>query len=337
MAKRKSAKTAKITAPAGFLAIPRSALEGLIPQSASGMRMAESERLPRCEMLWNYLIPQENLEKRFGDAILKGHHRDDIPAGSDVIAFPPESDLKLVIQMRLGFLGTTAEIVSAMPVASGAVNTLKIVSTFERDDGIGEVTAELDGIPLTFFDPLYLKNRFWYVPGRKLEFALYAIATVCRKEKPGTAGCRVGPFFDLYARDYLSAHPGVARSEIPPLEMSSELVPGLTTHAYTNSYAFNGKVRSTVSEDFLGIKTVQLNTDFHPVPGNRDLSVGINLVASERVLDGYNPKKGDEVSGIAFLCASLVIRPQQNDEDDDGADEILSSEPALGKSSEKRG
>lgn len=204
-----------------------------------------------------------------------------------------------------------SEVVSAYPyLARGASIPFEILSIIPDDDEYSaefEGTLELlmkDGFSLTVCDPLYCLNRLRYTVAEKYEFSLAALAYHFEHLENTDLVITEGPLLDMERENALKENPQADVSTITSVTVS---MAGLRTVIPTENgdAEFQSVIEDTGRCDFEGIPVYWVRVYLRP---KDEAELPCILYVSEQVLNGYVPRAGDTVRGVAWLQA-VPLKP----------------------------
>jgi len=158
---------------------------------------------------------------------------------------------------------------------------------------------------LSFFEPLYFKNRFILRTGGKYEFSLAAIAYGLEKMVETELTISRGPFLAMERERALRENPDADVNTIGSVKID---VSQLGTLVFMDDDFPEDAQFQTVVEDvdyfrFDGIEICRMPVELK-MGGNRNFR--INLYASEHVLKSYKPQTGDTIRGMLWMQGYAV-------------------------------
>jgi hypothetical protein len=157
---------------------------------------------------------------------------------------------------------------------------------------------------LSFFEPLYFRNRFILNTGGKYEFSLAAIAYGLEKLIETEITVTQGFFLELERETALKENPD---ADVGAIESVAIDVSQLRTLIFQDDFPEDAEFQTVVEDvdyfHFDGIEICRMPVGFK-LGGDRNFR--INLYASEHVLKGYRPQTGDTIHGILWLQGYAV-------------------------------
>ena len=264
---------------------------------------AALSHLPHATDTCNLLIEDSaEIVRIVQEGVPAAHQRPDFPADIAVCDIPQGQPLKFTVRQRLDFMGA-AENFTVTPSCPGPVSTFKLLRVYEREDGLGEITAKASDLTLTFLDPYYLRNRLWYRAGKKYRFALSAVAALCRTGD-----------FEKASLDGMPIFSSVDEALVPqsPLEALGAEGPSLKPLVFETCYAFKGKILNVATDDFYGHQIRRVLIESESAPRQ---PLYFMACASDAALGGCELQKDDEARGVAFFFGQLMTRPLPKDGD----------------------
>ena len=159
-------------------------------------------------------------------------------------------------------------------------------------------------LPIWFYTPFLFRDRDALTPGVRHTFLVAGLAYGVRPALLDEMTISSGPQYEEYTRQWLEAHPGSSRLDVPqltlPLAGSRILMPG---DAY-GDYQVRVPITS-VEEGAIGPETVyMLIVEFGL---NTDNPLRFPLYAPARVCkDGYVPKAGDEIDALIWMQGRIA-------------------------------
>ncbi len=158
---------------------------------------------------------------------------------------------------------------------------------------------------LSFFEPLYFRNRFILRTGGKYEFSLAAIAYGLEKLVETEITVSRGPILAIERERALKENPDADVGAIGSVKID---VSQLGTLIFMDDDFPEDAQFQTVVEDvdyfrFDGIEICRMPVEMK-MGDNRNFR--INLYASEHVLKGYRPQTGDTIRGTLWMQGYAV-------------------------------
>lgn len=212
---------------------------------------------------------------------------------------------------------------SAYPYcADGVINRIRINKVepwCNPIEGIINGTCR-GGASVAFFDPDYYKNRHIYKPGKAYDFTVAGVAYTLQKATQNTIVVSEGPAIEFERQRLLEQNPNADVSDVNSVEISiAEMRYLMPRDKVEDDSEFR-----TIAEEvgyfeaeglgFYRIRaTLTIPNDF-PFDGY--------IYASESVLKGYRPQKGDAIEGFLWLQGHLISNQEFDpDPDTDTAEE----------------
>lgn len=192
----------------------------------------------------------------------------------------------------------------------GTPKTLEILDIKPDADDL-EANLECvdhNGFTVTFFDPLFPCHRPVYRKGRKFEFSMAALAYLIEEVKDTTFRITEGPALEMEKRRRLEEDPNTDVNQITYVEFSMAEMRALIPRENEVDAEFQTVVEDAdffTMEDTLVCKMQVVLTR----PNDEDF--GAVLYATEHVLNGYRPKKGDSIRGVLWL-QGYPLRPVED-------------------------
>ena len=218
----------------------------------------------------------------------------------------PETPLRCLalISTNSAEPGANRFLYSAYPFcAEGLPNNIEIDS-LEADNIEGIVHGSCEsGAAIDFFDPLFFLNRGKYEMGKTFEFSLAGLAYKLQKTTVDSIEVTEGPMIDMEKQRLLDENPNADVSNVTSVTVSLEGSCWLYPTKVPDDAEFRGVIEDVgyfELEDvgFYRAKITLVADDDHPL--------AILLYASELILNGYVPRKGDSVEGFVWLQGRLL-------------------------------
>lgn len=215
---------------------------------------------------------------------------------------PAEGDLR-VAALVAGEDGQAGMgLVSSYPLLDGPANDLVVAGVHAWSNGLeGVVAARLapDGPPLTFFAPFHFRDFQRFRPGARLSVSLGAMALSLRKARLSELEVSEGPLHELGLAERRAGNPDGDPTDLPAstkvsLAGSSILLPS----RYVCEWEYRCPVLDVAETELRGIPFLRITTEF--LRGDGAALRGC-LYASERVLEGCVPQRGDDVEGGLWM------------------------------------
>ena len=157
---------------------------------------------------------------------------------------------------------------------------------------------------LSFFEPLYFRNRFILRTGGRYEFSLAAIAYGLEKLVETEITVTQGFFLALERERALKENPD---ADVGAIESVAIDVSQLRTLIFQDDFPEDAEFQTIVEDvEYFrldGIEICRMPVGFK-LGGDRNFR--INLYASEHVLKGYRPQTGDTIRGTLWMQGYAV-------------------------------
>ena len=160
------------------------------------------------------------------------------------------------------------------------------------------------GATVTFFDPDFYKNRHRYHPGKAYDFSVAALAYTLAKATQDTITVTGGPVLERERQRLLEINPHADVSHVNSVELS---IAGLRCLLPCRAAQDDAEFRTIAEEvgyfeaegyGFYRIRATLMVPD--------DVPFAAYIYASETILKGYRPQKGDAIQGILWLQGRLA-------------------------------
>jgi len=189
-------------------------------------------------------------------------------------------------------------------VGKGAEHTITINRVHVWHGGFeAQISAKLGSNLISFFDPLYVINREWYVSGNQYQFILTGLAYSCRKAKNLTMDVRLPED----ARKAILEALGDEAEDVDIDTLHTQGMAGLlpTEEGDIDEYEFRGPVKAVEGIEMLGQPAWKLRTTV-----TRDLEtnddVDLDIIVTHKAWEGGKPPKvGEDIEGFLWLQGFL--------------------------------
>lgn len=235
-----------------------------------------------------------------------------------LMAWPREEALRASVLMRAEEEGGQLRPCDAVPLLEGQPNDLTVESVHPWETGAGADVAVsmIEGKnPMWFYDPLYIRDKDDLTPGITHTFTLAGLCFAVRKALLDDVTITQGPQYEAYAADWLAAHPGTGRLDVPPLKVSMKgrrmIMPGRRFCEY--------QIRAEVEEVRQGsLEQMPVTLMYLRFPFDERAPMLLPVYASKMVLKDYEPKAGDEIDAYVWLQGRVIdFDPQAPDAAED--------------------
>ena len=183
----------------------------------------------------------------------------------------------------------------------GVPSVLKIqklmVDEMEPTEAVLECTTE-DGAHVSFFEPLYLCNREVYKVGEVYEFSIAALAYLLEPVTETSLFIKEGPLVELARQRKLEEDPDADAGSITSVEISMEELSAYFPQENGMDAEFQTVVEEVLSFVFEGTEFFRMRV---VLMRHNDMETWAFLYASEHILKGYRPVKGDCIRGVLWL------------------------------------
>lgn len=206
-------------------------------------------------------------------------------------------------------------VVSGYPYCSAGVTNRILVDEVKPWEGPIEgiiCGTTVGGASVAFFDPDFYKNRHIYKVGKAYDFAVAGLAYRLQKTTQDTITINEGPAVELERERLLEINPDADVSLVTSVELSLAemryLMPCEKVEEDSEFRTIAEEVGYFEAEDigFYRIRATLTIPNDKPFDGY--------IYASETVLNGYRPQKGDSIEGFVWLQARLVSEQEYEPE-----------------------
>lgn len=223
-----------------------------------------------------------------------------------LMAWPREQSLRAAVLLRAEEEGGQLKPCDAVPLLEGQPNDLTVDSVHPWENGTGAdvaVTMIEGKNPMWLYDPLYLRDKDDLTPGITHTFTLAGLCLAVRKALLDDVTITRGPQYEAYAADWLAAHPGASRLDVPPLKVSMKgrrmIMPGRRFC----EYQLRGEVEAVRQGTLENMPVTLLYLRF---PFEQREPMLLPVYASKMVLGDYEPKAGDEIDAYVWLQGRII-------------------------------
>lgn len=198
------------------------------------------------------------------------------------------------------------EVGSGYPVMEGLPNKMKYCGQKHWKNKLeGDIFArqENDGPSVSFFNPYYFNDGHRYRKNSKLTVSLAALAFSCEEAKDKEVVLEKGNgLYDEQLEEFLSENPGKTESdfEAPVIHLSGSRF--LIPKDYLSLYEFRCPVIEAHKLEFCGKPIWKLGVIF---AGWDEQEIIGYLYVPEALLDGFKPKKGDDIQGVLWMTGII--------------------------------
>lgn len=235
-----------------------------------------------------------------------------------LMAWPREEALRASVLLRAEEEGGQLRPCDAVPLLEGQPNDLTVESVHPWENGSGADVAVsmIEGKnPMWLYDPLYIRDKDDLTPGITHTFTLAGLCFAVRKALLDDVTITQGPQYEAYAADWLAAHPGTGRLDVPPLKVSMKgrrmIMPGRRFCEY--------QIRAEVEAVRQGqLEQMPITLMYLRFPFEGREPMLLPVYASKMVLKDYEPKAGDEIDAYVWLQGRVIdFDPQAPDAAED--------------------
>lgn len=223
-----------------------------------------------------------------------------------LMAWPREEALRASVLLRAEEEGGQLRPCDAVPLLEGQPNDLTVESVHPWENGSGADVAVsmIEGKnPMWLYDPLYIRDKDDLTPGITHTFTLAGLCFAVRKALLDDVTITQGPQYEAYAADWLAAHPGTGRLDVPPLKVSMKgrrmIMPGRRFCEY--------QIRAEVEAVRQGqLEQMPITLMYLRFPFEGREPMLLPVYASKMVLKDYEPKAGDEIDAYVWLQGRVI-------------------------------
>jgi len=194
---------------------------------------------------------------------------------------------------------------SAYPILEGASNSIVIDDRHTWGNGLeGTVAGHIaSGPSVAFFDPYYFRESGQFVKGAAVQIDLAGLAFSLAKADAKDIEITEGQFYTMELHRFLTENPEKKESNFSPPVVTMRGARLLFSGTYVPEYTFQCPVLDIDQCSLLGMRFFRIQTVF----AGRDESELCGFIyASEAILNGYEPKRGDDVSGMLWMSGHIT-------------------------------
>jgi hypothetical protein len=223
----------------------------------------------------------------------------------------PDSPVSLLVLVATGLREGIHDLWSAYPVCSDrGCYRMEVYEVYPRPNGVeGAVEAALpEGDSISFFDPFFFLNKEKYQEGEQIEVAFSALAYRLESFELDEAEIAERLASEVWRRKMIEDH--VYVDVVTPTTLP------LTAERAADYYPLDGVDDSAEIEFYIEevIPVACLGRIFWRMTGvimrAVDTELRIDVYASEQVLNGYQPKIGDNVAALVWVQGRLRDRAE---------------------------
>ncbi len=197
---------------------------------------------------------------------------------------------------------------SAYPVLlDGIAHTVTVERVEPWEHGIEgwvHVGVTAERIPLAFFDTLFFNGSGELRPGKSIEVSLAALAYTLRPIRMRTFEIRQGPVWEMERDRRLAEGASIEEAEAPVVFHTTGMAAFLPRDGERPDDAqFQGVIEALDVIEFDGQKIYRLVLVVLR-PGDEEFRLPVFV--SERVLDGYVPRLGEDVEGVLWVQGRVL-------------------------------
>ena len=222
-----------------------------------------------------------------------------------VMGWPAESAVRVGVSVR-GGLGDKLKPVSSFPLLEGLPNDMTVdeVHAWENEaEGSVAARRNENAEALWFYNPFLFRDNAALTPGVRHTFLISGLAYAIRRALLDEMTISAGPQYEEYAKQWLEAHPGANRLDVPQLTFSLSGARILSPDEVYGEYQMRVPVSSVEEFEFGPEKIYMLIVEFGL---NTDNPLRFPIYAPERICKGYVPKAGDEIDAIVWLQGRVM-------------------------------
>lgn len=219
------------------------------------------------------------------------------------IEYPEESSFKAGILCVKNPETGRFEAGPGYPLMQGQPNKLIICGQKAwKNELEGDIFArkdKKDGPSISFFNPYFFYDAKQYVKGRITTVNLAALALSCEESKDKEVVLSKGnSLYDQELEKFLAENPDKTEAdfEAPVIQLAGMRI--LISRNYLSLYEFRCPVLEVRKLKFCGKTIWKMTVPF--VGWNEQEIIG-NLYVPDEILNGFKPKKGDDIQGVLWM------------------------------------
>lgn len=195
---------------------------------------------------------------------------------------------------------------ASYPFFKGLKNELNIrqhIADGERIAGFIKLNKS-DAYPMWMFNPFYahsLSEINKSMKKGKGEFQVSALATKIEKTPETILKIDEGDMYKVALEDFLKENPNKTKEDFPYVKIDASHMSAIFPSEIEDEYEFSSDINDVEKFNFMGMNFYRMEIEIL-----RDIDKGgikVNLYANEDLLEGYEPKKGDNIRGYLQLQA----------------------------------
>jgi hypothetical protein len=215
----------------------------------------------------------------------------------------PSNNQGMMVVMQLADKGGPHIVVSAYPwVAEGVQHAIVLERVLPWHNQLeAQIEADLNGMPITFFDGLYGQNRGFYRSGKRYQFILFGFAYICEVITPQPMVVS-----DPETVRIFRSAPGEDPEDISPITLQTKGLAAFfpCSKGDRDDYQFQAPVKDIKETEMLGQRLWRIRATVGRSLNDEDLDLAIFV--TEKALRGDKvPQPGDDIAGALWLQGYL--------------------------------
>jgi hypothetical protein len=232
------------------------------------------------------------------------------------VGYPTGNPIQSCVILYVNKDNESLEVQSMYPFMEGTPTKLTITDKYTWENGIeGEILGEFcDRIEIPFFAPFYYSQFLNIEIGKEYEIFLAGLAYSIENDSGRTFEFDSGAIYEMQLKEFLEKNPNKAKEDFPKVTASMAGCGMFFPQEYFAEISYRGPILSLTEAELFGVKIFK--TEIRVAKGissnsgeNSDLI--ISLYIPENLLNGYNPKIGDDIQGVMWLTGYLKIQKNE--------------------------
>jgi hypothetical protein len=227
------------------------------------------------------------------------------------IVYPANNPIQSCVLEYIDETKNVLEVMSFYPFMEGISTKLILTDKYTWENEIeGEVSGTFcDRIEIPFFAPFYYCQFLNLELGKEYTVFLAGLAYSVENDTGRTFEIKQGPLYEMQLKEFLKENPSKTENDYPATIVSMDGCATFIQQKYFAEIEYRGPILELTETNMFDIKIFKAKICVARVSEYGECGdLIINLYMSEKVLNGYNPKVGDDIMGVMWLTGYLKIQ-----------------------------
>jgi hypothetical protein len=230
------------------------------------------------------------------------------------VVYPANNSVQSCVLEYVNETKNVLEVISFYPFMEGIPAKLVLTDKYTWENGMeGDVSGTFcDSIEVPFFAPFYYSQFLNLEVGKEAAVFLAGLAYSVENDTGRTFEIKQGPLYEMQLKEFLKENPSKNANDYPATIVGMDGCATFLPQKYFAEIEYRGPILELSKTEMFDIMIFKAKICVARVSEYGEYGdLIINLYMSEKVLNGYNPKVGDDIMGVMWLTGYLKIQKNE--------------------------